>query len=89
MHVAAKQLSPLQWWSRPCISCCQHPHRLAIPADGQMFGLGFQVLPDPGNPQTARVAFIAEGSPAEKADIRVGDQLVQLNGKAVDARDKQ
>eukprot|EP00891_Asterochloris_glomerata_P001756 jgi/Astpho2/1756/Aster-04177 len=57
--------------------------------DGQIFGLGFQVLPDPSNPQTARVAFVAESSPAEKADIRVGDQLVKLNGKAVDARDRQ
>ena len=82
----------MQWWPLDV----QNMHSLLSaspqsgnPADGQIVSLGFQVLPDPSNPQTARVAFVAEGSPAEKADIRVGDQLVKLNGKAVDARDKQ
>ena len=92
MHVAAKQPSALHWWLLDVHTmqfCCQHPLRLANPADGQIVGLGFQVLPDPSDPQTARVAFVAEGSPAEKADIHVGDQLVELNGKAVDARERQ
>lgn len=49
----------------------------------QVIATGLTVSLDPSSGQL-RVAFVAEGSPAEAAGVREGDVILEINGEQVD-----
>ncbi|MDQ3070519.1 MAG: trypsin-like peptidase domain-containing protein, partial [Acidobacteriota bacterium] len=62
----------------------------ALIKDGQVrrSWLGFEVQPLVGAPagKGALIAWVAAGSPADKAAVKAGDELVRVNGAEIEAR---
>lgn len=53
--------------------------RLDVPDSVDASGL--TIVADPGAPPTLRVAYVIAGSAASKAGVRVGDEVVQIDGR--------